>query len=69
MKYSLFVERVSLRGTVDFHDTGRTFEAADAASAHDAVMAEQVKDGRSYSAVPAQEGVMAAAGRVIRRLF
>ena len=61
-KWSLLVERPSLRGTVAFHDTGRTFETTDAAAAHAYVMAEQGKDGRSYAAAPFKPGLL-------RRLF
>lgn len=56
-KWKLLKERGSLRGVVEFFDTGQVFEAADAAAAHEVVIARQAQDGISYGAIPAQGGM------------
>jgi hypothetical protein len=65
MLWSLLKERPSMRGVVDFYDTGKTFEADDP---HAYLVALQEKDGCSYSAQPAEEGMGAGVARVLTRM-
>lgn len=65
MLWSLMKEFPSLRGVVDFHDTGTTFEADDPQPILNQL---QAADGCSYSAQPAPLGAGAAIGRAFKRL-
>lgn len=65
MRWSLLKEYKSLRGVVAFRDTGTVFEADDA---HAHLTALRERDGCSYSAQPAPQGLGAALARWLARL-
>lgn len=67
MRWSLKREYKSLSGVVDFHDTGKTFEAA-SDQVHAKLVEMQERDGCCYSAEPAGGGILSAAKRGLRRI-
>lgn len=63
--WSLLKEHRSLRGVVDFHDTGKTFLAHDPQAYLDDLQARELC---SYSARPAPLGLGASMARGLKRM-